>query len=392
MFKKLCFAVFAFVFSVNIIAADADINLQVNKETVSVENISTDTEEVQAPKEPEYRAYLLGDSEGNIYYSENENEKVPMASVTKIMTLMLTYDALDEGKIKLADKMTVDKVMAKMEGSRIWMKEGSQISVEDLIKATALHSANNAAYGLAKFVGGDIDTFVNMMNEKAEKLGFGDEIEYHTPTGLPPHMTGRGEDVGSALGIYKLSLAALKYPEYIKMASKTEDKVAYLGNRKIYNRNKLLGKDGIYGIKTGHHDNWFNITVASDKNGINTVTVVLGAPTEEMRNEKILEEIELFHDEYKLVEFLNEKIPVSEIDVSNGVVKKLELYPDKDFKGIAGNDSKVRFVIYKKRLITAPLKAGEDVGSYELYIDGRLADSGNLLVKEDVDSMSSLFE
>ena len=132
--------------------------------------------------------------------------------------------------------------------------------------------------------------------------------------------------------------------------------------------------------------------MASDKNGINTVTVVLGAPTEEMRNEKILEEIELFHDEYKLVEFLNEKIPVSEIDVSNGVVKKLELYPDKDFKEIAGNDSKVRFVIYKKRLVTAPLKAGEDVGSYELYIDGRLADSGNLLVKEDVDSMSSLFE
>lgn len=382
MFKKLWLAIIAVMFSVSIFAADAEI---INTE----KNISINSEEIQ--EEPQCRAYLLGDSDGNIYYSENEREKMPMASVTKIMTLLLTYDALNEGRINLTDKMTIDETMAKMEGSRIWMKEGSEIFVEDLIKATALHSANNAAYGLAKFVGGDVDTFVDMMNEKAEKLGFGDEIEYHTPTGLPPHMTGRGEDIGSALGIYKLSLAALRYPEYMEMASRKEDRVAYLGNRKIYNRNKLLGKEGIYGIKTGHHDNWFNITVASDKDEMNTITVVLGAPTEEMRNEKILEEIGLFHEEYRLVEFLNEKIPVSEIDISEGVIKKVELYPEKDFKGIVGKDSKVRFIIYKKRYVSAPLKAGEEAGRYEFYIDNRLADTGNLVVREDVASKSGLF-
>ncbi len=374
MLKKLWLVIIALISSLNIMAID------INESTEEI------TEQI-----PICRAYILGDTKGNIFYSENEKEKVPMASVTKIMTLMLTYDALNEGKIKLTDKMVVDKTMAVMEGSRIWMKEGTKISVEDLIKATALHSANNAAYGLAKLVGGDVDTFVKMMNDKAKELGFGNEIKYNTPTGLPPHMTGRGEDVGSALGIYKLSIAALNYPEYIEMASKKEERVSYLNNNKIYNRNKLLGKEGIYGIKTGHHDNWFNITVASDKNNMDSITVVLGSPTEEMRNEKILEEIELFHKEYKLVEFLKDNIPVSEIEVANGAVKMVEVYPDKDFSNAVRNDSEVRFIASKKYLVKAPLKSGEDVGSYELYIDGRLADTGNLIVKDNVEKINDFF-
>lgn len=336
-------------------------------------------------------AYILGDTKGNIYYAENENEKVPMASVTKIMTLMLTYDALHEGKIKLTDKMVVDKTMATMEGSRIWMKAGTKISVEDLIKATALHSANNAAYGLAKLVGGDIDTFVKMMNKKADELGFGDEIEYNTPTGLPSHMTGRREDVGSALGIYKLSLAALNYPEYINVASKKEDRLAYLENTKIYNRNKLLGKEGIYGIKTGHHDNWFNITVVSDKNKMDSITVVLGSPTEEMRNKKILEEIGMFHTEYKLIDFLNTDVPVDEVNVIGGAVKMVELYPDRNFDNAVKNDSRVKFIARKKEFVEAPLKSGEEVGEYELYLDDKLMDKGKLIVKDNVDRKNNFF-
>ena len=377
LIKKIFFMILTAVFiSVNAIAAE------VTTEKTTKENV-----ELTKTEAPKYRAYLLGDDKGNIYYAQNENEKVPMASVTKIMTMMLTYDAINEGKIKLTDKVVVDKTMAKMQGSRIWMKEGSKISVEDLMKATALHSANNAAYGLAKTVGRDIDTFVKMMNKKAKELGFGNEIEYNTPTGLPTHMTGRGEDVGSALGIYKLSLAALKYPEYIELASKKSDRLAYLGGEKIYNRNKLLGKNGIYGIKTGHHDEWFNITVASDKKGVNTITVVLGAPTEEERNEKIMEEIELFHSEYTLTEFLNRDIPVGEIEISNGTVKKVEIYPEIECKEPAKEDSEVSFVLSKKSVLKAPVKAGEEAGKYKLYLDGRMIGEGKLIVKEDVEEM-----
>ena len=367
MLRKFCYAAAAIMINMNITAADTEKKTEMNKEET-----------------PMYCSYILGDTKGNVYYFENEKQKVPMASITKIMTLMLTYDAINEGKIKLTDKVVVDKTMAEMQGSRIWMKEGSKISVEDLIKATAVHSANNAAYGLAKTVGGDIDNFVRMMNKKAKDLGFDDGINYSTPTGLPPHMTGRGEDIGSAEGIYKLSLEALKYPEYIEIASKKETVLPYLGGRKIYNRNKLLGKEGIYGIKTGHHDNWYNITVASKKNDVETITVVLGAPTEEARNEKIIEEIKLFHSEYKLVEFLNTDIPVTDIRVEEGTVRNLEVYPAKEFKSIVKNDSAVEFIISKKTSLKAPVKSGEYVGEYILRINGKTADTGKLIVRESV--------
>ena len=368
MLRKLCFAVAALMMTVGVAANDIEKNKEMNLEEV-----------------PMYRSYLLGDTNGNIFYFENEEEKIPMASVTKIMTLMLTYDAINEGKIKLTDKVEVDKTMAEMKGSRIWMKEGSKISVEDLITATALHSANNAAYGLAKAVGGDINTFVKMMNKKAEKLGFGNEIEYNTPTGLPSHMTGRKNDIGSAAGIYKLSLAALDYPEYIKIASQKEAPLSYLGGAKVYNRNKLIGKEGIYGIKTGHHDDFYNITVVSNKDNIQVITVVLGSPTEEARNKKIIDEIELFHSEYRLVDFLSADIPVADIDIIDGAVKKLEVYPEKDFSGIAGNNSVVEFKIYKKSFLKAPVKKGEEAGEYKLFIDGKKADTGKLIVKDSVE-------
>ena len=182
----------------------------------SLENFNKNSAKIEKVEEveiPDYRAFVLGNKNGRIFYSENMREKFPLASVTKIMTLLLTYDALDRGDIKLTDKMTVNEKMVRMGGSKIWMKKGSEISVEDLIKATAIHSANNAAYGLAVLVGGTEDNFVEMMNEKARELGIGNEIEYNTPSGLPPDMTGRGMDRGSALGVYKLALEALHYKE-----------------------------------------------------------------------------------------------------------------------------------------------------------------------------------
>lgn len=374
MSKKILFILLTMIFNFNIMANE-------------IENTDEKIEE----KPPLCRAFILGDTKGNIFYAENENEMLPLASVTKVMTLMLTYEALENGKIKLDDKVVVDKNMAEMGGSRIWMKEGTKISVDDLIKATAIYSANNAAYGLAKHVGGDIDTFVAMMNAKAKELGFGKDIDYNTPTGLPPHMTGRGKDTGSALGVYKLSLAALNYPEYIKVASKKEESLFYSGKSKIHNRNKLLGKEGIYGIKTGHLDNWYNITVASDENNMNSIAVVLGAPTEALRDEKIIDEIKLFQKDYKVVEFLNKNIPIGEIEVLNGAVKKVEVYSNKNYSDIVKNDSDVKFVMDKEESIKAPLYEGQEIGEYKLYVNDKIVDEGKIIIRENIEKRNNFF-
>ena len=116
-----------------------------------------------------------------------------------------------------------------------------------------------------------------------------------------------------------------------------------------------------------------------------TITVVLGAPTEEARNEKIIDEIELFHSEYKMVEFLNTDIPVTDIRVEEGTVRNLEVYPAKEFKSIVKNDSAVEFIISKKTSLKAPVKSGEYIGEYILRINGKTADTGKLIVREGVE-------
>lgn len=363
MIKKIFFAIFILILNTTNIYAN------INGQKGLEENYEI----------PKYKAFVLGDQKGHIFYSENMKEKMPLASVTKIMTLLLTFDALHNGTISLDDKVEVDKEMATMGGSKIWMKEGSFISVEDLIKATAIHSANNAAYGLAKLVGGNIDNFVMMMNKKAAILGFGDEIKYNTPSGLPPSMTGREMDIGSALGVYKLSLAALKYKDYIDIASKKETRLSYSKKYKIHNRNKLLGKEGIYGIKTGHLDDWYNIAVAS-KNKLNSICVVLGSPTAENRDDKILQGITEFNENYRDIKLLDKNIPVSEIKLGNSKLS-IDIYVDKNFNYVMKNSDKIKFYIYRDSKLEGPIRSGDIVGRYELKINDRLVNAGNLLTK-----------
>lgn len=202
-----------------------------------------DSETIMKEETPSYKAILLGDDKGKIYYSENIDEKYPLASLTKMMTLMVTFDQLEKGNIKMKDKIKVSKKSAQTGGSRIFMKEGDVFTLEDLIKATAIYSANNAAYAIAEYIGkGDVDKFVKMMNKKSADLGLEKELEFYTPAGLPSDMTKKGMDAGTTRGIYKLSLAAAKYNKYMEIASIKETTI-HNGKLKIKNRNLLLGEE-----------------------------------------------------------------------------------------------------------------------------------------------------
>lgn len=375
MRKKLFYILFIFV---TVIIFGKSIENELNVAIINSE------QNIEQSEELKYKAFVLGDEHGRIFYSENARKKYPLASVTKIMTLLLTYDALYNGDIKLSDTLTVTNEMVNMGGSKLWMKKGSKITVEDLIKATAIYSANNAAYGLAIIVGGNVDNFVKMMNEKARKLGIGDEIEYNTPCGLPPHMTGRGMDIGSAFGVYKLSLEALNYKEYIEIASQKEASLSYLGRYRIKNRNELLDTEGIYGIKTGHLDDWYNIAIAS-KNKIDSISVVLGSPTQEDRDKKVLSGIEKFNEEYKKIKFLDKTTPVGAISVLDGDIKKVEFFSNKNFEYIVKKSDKIKFLIYRKEKAEAPINAGDSVGRYEITLNGKIINSGKLIVKDKVE-------
>ncbi|MGO2118648.1 MAG: D-alanyl-D-alanine carboxypeptidase family protein [Fusobacterium sp.] len=334
---------------------------------------------------PQYKSYILGDGNGHVLFGENIEKKNPLASLTKMMTLLVTFDAINSGTISKTDLVPMDKDSNSLGGSRIWIKTGTKLTVEELIKATAIHSANNAAYALAKYIGGgNVDNFVKMMNEKSKQLGLDQEILYYTPTGLPPSMTGKKMDVGTAKGIYKLSEEALKYKNYIEIASQKKAEILN-GKIKFNNRNKLLGKDGIYGIKTGHHDAaGFNIAIASNIDDINIIYVVLGSPNENIRDEKVEKDIKEFYNDFKYEKILNKDIPIGVSRIINGEEKFVELYPDKNIEKIYKKNGEIKLILEVNEKIKAPIKKADTLGYFKLLLNNKIIGEGKIISKNNI--------
>ena len=235
-----------------------------------------------------FRAVLVGDLNGNVIFSKNADKMYPLASVTKVMSLLVTFDEINAGNISLNDSVRISKTPLKYGGSGIALKEGQIFVLEDLIKASAVYSANNATYAIAEYVGeGSVFNFVAKMNKKLKQLGLQNDIKYHTPAGLPTRNTKMPMDEGTPRGIYKLSIEALKYDKYIEIAGIKNTKI-YNGKISIRNRNHLIGEDGVYGIKTGFHkEAKYNITVAVKFEGIDLIIVVMGGETYKTRDDLV---------------------------------------------------------------------------------------------------------
>ena len=335
---------------------------------------------------PDYRAYVLGDDEGNVFYQENSTQKYPLASVTKVMTILVTLDEIRKGNIGLYDEVTVDWEILSVGGSSIPMNSGEKLTVLDLLKSAAIKSANNAAYALAKHSGkGSIPRFIDMMNAKAKSLGLENELEFYTPAGLPDHMTRKKLDMGTANGIYKLSMEALKYPEYIAIASQKTAEIKD-GSYKLKSTIHLLGKEGIYGLKTGYHTkSRFNIVVLSDKDNANIVTVVMGGKSSKIRDNKILELNEKFHDNYKNKDIIKENVPVISIPIIGGYVSEAKAYGTKSFSKVVKKDADISIITEREKSLLTPIKAGTVVGNYKVLVNGEVVFKDRLIIKKDIE-------
>ena len=232
----------------------------------------------------DYKALLIGDVNGNIIKEDNSLAVRPLASVTKIMTSILTLDKIKSGQISYDDKVTVSSKAASVPYG-IKLTAGKQYTVRDLLKATIIKSSNNAAYALAEYVGGDVSNFVNSMNEKARSYGL-TSLRYCSPNGLPPSYTGSCMDQGNARDLYKLAQITLKdYSEYLNFS---KNKVDYVdnGNTKVTSTNTLLGNVlGVDGIKTGYHNAaGSNIVLTANRGNDRMIAIILGSNRARDRN------------------------------------------------------------------------------------------------------------
>lgn len=312
-------------------------------------------------------AILVESTTGKVLFEKNSHEIRPCASITKLMTLLLVFEALESGKISYDDVVVASEHAAGMGGSDIWLKEGEKMSVYDMIKATAVASANDAATALAEYIGGTEEAFVEKMNTKAKQLGMNDTVF--------KNCNGLDEDghVTSAYDVAIMSCEVMKHEEIFEFTSIWLD---YLrdGATQIVNTNKLLKSyKGITGLKTGTTNNaGACISASAERNGLSLVAVVLNSKSGKER----------FTDAQKLLDYgfaeytmLTPEIPeelASPVEVGGGMEKLVYTQADVNNELLVkkGEEKKVSSEIVYREALTAPISKGEQVGSLEFKIDG----------------------
>ena len=311
----------------------------------------------------------------------------PMASLTKVMNILVALDAVDKGKKSLDDKVCFDNSTVNIGGSWLNVKQGECFTLRDLLRAENIYSANNAAYLVAKHIGdGSIDKFVEMMNKKAQELGM-KNTKFYTPAGLPTSMTGKPFDESTAKDLYLMASEALKDPRIKEWASEKElVLINEAGEQVVYaSRNeKLLGKEGIWGLKTGFHNlSGFNVIVTSKKNNLEIITIVLGEQTALNRTNTVLEEYRSIDKKIKQTYFAEDNM--GEFKIKSGKKKKTDGYLAEDIFEIKGNEYQYEVQDLNKE---ASIEDGSVIGKLLVKKGEETVYEVNILAREEIKELS----
>lgn len=334
-------------------------------------------------------ALLMEVSSGKIIYEKNPNEKFAPASVTKIMTMLLTMESVDSGKIKLNDKVTVSENAKKMGGSTMLLDTGEIRTVEELLKGVAIASGNDSAVALAEYLGGSEEAFVEMMNKRASELGM-KNTTFKNCTGLP--IQGH---LSTAYDISIMSRELLKHETILKFSGKYMETISE-GRRspiELVNHNKLVRFfNGCDGLKTGFtNEAKYCISATAKRDGTRVLAVIMGAPTYKVRNR----DASMLMN-YGFSKFESSKIVTKDSEIEKCIFNKkgdkyiilkactdLTLtYPkgmkEKIIKKVKIDDNKTVF------------KANEKAGKCEYYIDDSLIGEIELYSDRDLNLNSFL--
>ena len=239
-------------------------------------------------KDPYLSALVIDADTGNILFSDNPDLKVYPASVLKMMNLLVILDLVDQGRVKLEEMVQVTPEAAKIGGSQVYLDPRERFSVDDLLYALAVQSANDAAVALAIHVAGSREAFVAMMNDKAAALGMKD-TRFHSVHGLPP-AEGQQVDQTTANDLALLCRALIDRPNALKYTG-TRERAFREGKFIMRNHNHLLGSvDGCDGFKTGYFEaGGFSIAATAKRGGVRIIAIVMGSKDRKVRNAKTTE-------------------------------------------------------------------------------------------------------
>ncbi|MEN6312999.1 MAG: D-alanyl-D-alanine carboxypeptidase family protein [Clostridiaceae bacterium] len=336
-------------------------------------------------------AILIELNSGTVLLEKNSHDRLPLASVTKIMSMLLIMDAIDSGRITFDTKVKVSDHSYSMGGSQVWLEPGEVFTVHELMKAVAIHSANDATVALAEAVAGSEDTFVTMMNEKAKELGMNDS-NFLDCSGLT--------DIGHYSSAYDVAVMSrellLKHPKITEYTStwqaKFRENVPGKKPVGLDNTNKLVRHyDGTVGLKTGYTGAAGHCLSASAiRNGQQLISVVLGEPDSNTRfaeSRKLLD-YGFANFETTLVNSKNEE--VQEVEVKKGLQPTINAIFKDDVKLLLkkGEKGKIERKINIQDDLMAPVKAGQKIGEMTYTISGKEVGTADLVASADVQKAS----
>lgn len=330
-------------------------------------------------------AILIDASSGKVLYEKNPDDKLPMASMTKIMSMLLIMEQIDSGNLKYNDTVLISKNASGMGGSQVFLQEGEQYKVEDLLKCIAVSSANDAVVAMAEKVSGSVDAFVETMNKKAEELGL-KNTHFANPHGLDNE-----NHYSTARDMSKMGSELLKHEDILKFTSIYEDYLTKPDGSQVWlvNTNRLVRfYEGVDGLKTGFTtEAGYCLTATAKKNNLRLISVVMRSTSGDARSKDTATLLTYGFNSFKNNIIYNKDKDLGLVNVEGGKVSKVKVYLKEDATEIIGVNEKKRDYSFNLKIdkIKAPKKKNDTVGKAEIIdSDGNIIREVDVIIKEDI--------
>ena len=345
---------------------------------------------------PEYTAeadavscILMDAKTGRILFEKNADEALPPASVTKVMTMLLVFEALDAGTIKLSDMVQASEHAASMGGSQIYLKVGEEMSVDDLLKSLIVASANDAAVALAEYISGSEEAFVAKMNARAAELGM-KNTHFENTNGLDDTAENH---VTSARDIAIMTRELIQHEEVFNYSTIWMDTIRD-GAFGLTNTNRLIRfYKGATGLKTGSTAKAkFCISATAERDGLSLIAVIMGSPTRDVRNALAASLFDFGFANY--ANYTDESEECEMVRVTGGVQNTLRTVHETFSETVEkGSESKIEEQIDLPEKLAAPIVKGEKIGTVTYLLNGEEIGTSDILADETVDKIgfSTLF-
>ncbi len=329
---------------------------------------------------------LIEQNSGNILYGKNIHEQLRPASVTKVMTILLIMEALDSGIISLTDRIPCSENASKMGGSQIWLDVKEQLTVDEMLKAICVVSANDCTVAMAEYLAGSEEAFVKQMNEKAKTLGMKDTVFKNC------HGIDEDGHVTSSYDIALMSRELLRnHPEITKYTTIWMDTLRD-GKSQLVNTNKLVRNySGATGLKTGSTSlALYNLSASATRNGLSLIAVIMKAPTTKERFADAQKVLDYGFSNYSYKELGKKDDLIRNLPVTKGVESNIDIVLESDMGALIqkGKEKEIVQNITLEESLKAPINKGQVVGEVNYILEDKTIAKANLVAAKEIKKVS----